>query len=179
MKFWSITDKLGGSVHRALIENVEEIDGEFFRLLEHWGQSWTEGVISILGSSPSKDFTDHLQNYASKEKKWITSSVQIRKNARSGAFCLQVVSKKNSSEVIYSQCEPLQLEENSRGNFLQKPSSALVILDLGILIVFFTEILILQSSKDLDKMMRSFIFWKFYESTFNLNSQFMAVILKR
>ena len=140
MKICSINDKEGESVNCVLIESVEEIDGEFFRLLEHLGQSWTEGVVSILGSHPSKDFTDHLQNYAAKGRKWITSSVPITNNARSGAFCLQVISKRNCPEDICSQFKPLQLENNSGGRILQKPLSALVVLDLGTLKMFLPKI---------------------------------------
>ena len=140
MNICSIKDKQGESVNCVLIESVEEIDGEFFRLLEHWGQSWTEGIVSILGSHPSKDFTGHLQNYAAKERKWITSSVPITNNAHSGAFCLRVISKRNCPEDIYREFEPLQLGNNSRGKFLQKPSSALVILDLGTLKMFLPKI---------------------------------------
>lgn len=141
MKVGSVNDELGQSVACVLIESDEEIDGEFFRLLDHWGQSWTEGVVSILGpqnigsqftENISKEFTDHLQNYATKENKWITSSVPITQKTFSEAFCLQVISKKNCPGDIEDQLGSLvHFESNSTGRIFKKQSNALVILDRG------------------------------------------------
>ncbi|CBY39905.1 unnamed protein product, partial [Oikopleura dioica] len=137
MKVCSVNDELGQSVACVLIESDEEIDGEFFRLLDHWGQSWTEGVISIIGPQApqftediSKDFSDHIQKYASKDRKWITSSVPIKQNVFADAFCLQMISKKNCPGDIQVQLKTaIKFESNSTGRIFKKPANALVILD--------------------------------------------------
>ena len=137
MKVCTVNDELGQSVACVLIESDEEIDGEFFRLLDRWGQSWTEGVISIIGPQASqftedisKEFSNHIQNYANKENKWITSSVPIKNNVFSDAFCMQICSKKNCLEDIRGQLESaVEFESNSTGRIFKKNSNALVILD--------------------------------------------------
>ena len=139
MKVGSVNDQLGQAVACVIVENDEEIDGEFFRLLDHWGQSWTEGVVSILGPSTSQfteeistDFTNHLQNYATKENKWITSSVPIKKQLASEAFCLQIISKDHCSRDIQNQIESLvEFQGNATGRIFKKHTNALIIIDKG------------------------------------------------
>ena len=137
MKVCTVNDELGQSVACVFIEKNEEIDGDFFRLLDNWGQSWAEGIISIIGPEASqftedisKEFAVHIQNYASKESKWITSSVPIKNNVFADAFCLQVITKKNCPRDIEGQLESaVKFESNSTGRIFKKQANALVILD--------------------------------------------------
>jgi len=130
MKICSVNDEQNHCIACVLIESEEVSDVELL-LVDHWGPSTTEGMISILGSQPSKEFTDHIQNYAAKEKKWIISSLPIIQNACSDAFCLQIISKKNCPEKIEKKLEPFQFESNSAEEIFKPHSKALLILDRG------------------------------------------------
>ena len=98
MKVGLINDDLDQLAVGILLERNEEIGGDFFRVLDQLGRSWTDGVVSIIGPSSAQvsessfhEFTDHIQNYAGKENKWIASSVPIRRNSFSSVLSIQIL----------------------------------------------------------------------------------------
>ena len=88
-----VNDDLDQPAVGIFLEASGEINADFFGLLgqleSNLDHSLVNGVVSIIGGPSSKqdskthfdEFTDHLQNHATKENKWITSSVPIQRNS--------------------------------------------------------------------------------------------------
>ena len=110
-----VNDDLDQPAVGIFLEASGEINADFFGLLgqleSNLDHSLVNGVVSIIGGPSSKqdskthfdEFTDHLQNHATKENKWITSSVPIQRNSSATSVTIQIIGGNNISEKLKDQ----------------------------------------------------------------------------